>query len=225
MSDIPSTWPDFQNLVELQPKVQEVRRIESFPKLSFPVWTLVIETWGRVDYVLTAWGLRDERKGLKEEVNFEVKQKEILRKIYQNLWENNPELKKAIENQTIKIFEVPNRDLVALSIDGKNVDYLYDLEGRLVVDMLSNLNEEFLPYYILNMREVWYELSFENWVVIFTHLKKEKINNDFTYTIVWKPIKKSDSEYYDILIEWEKFREKVINTLEWILKERGVSVN
>jgi len=68
MSDIPSTWPNFQNLVELQPKVQEVCRIENLPKLSFPVWTLVIKTWGRVDYVLTAWGLRKERQKIQNEV-------------------------------------------------------------------------------------------------------------------------------------------------------------
>lgn len=81
MSDIPSTWPEYQNFVELQPKVQEERRLDSFPKLSFPVGTLVIETWGRVDYVLTAWGLQQEKNDLKKEVewNFFVDNK---KKIY-----------------------------------------------------------------------------------------------------------------------------------------------
>jgi len=74
---------------------------------------------------------KNETLKLHNEITFTEKQKEVLRKIYQNLWKNNPELKQAIENQTIKIFEVPNRDLVALSVEGKNVDYLYDLDGKI----------------------------------------------------------------------------------------------
>jgi len=167
MSDIQSTWPDYQNLVELQPKVQEERRLDSFPKLSFPVGTLVVETWGRIDYVLTAWGLIDERKELKEEINLEVKQKEILRKIYQNLWENTPELKQSIESQTIKIFDVPWRDLVALSIDGKNVDYIYDRNWKEYFDFKWRRDDEMR--YAAFKWATWIEeiiINWENYIIV-----------------------------------------------------------
>ena len=62
---------------------------------------------------------KDKTAKLQEEMQYSEKQKEVLRKIYCSLWEDNPELKSAIETQSVKIFEVPNRDLVALSVDGK----------------------------------------------------------------------------------------------------------
>ncbi len=89
MSNIPSTWPEYQNLVELQPKVQEERKLDSFPKLSFPVGTLVIETWGRIDYVLTAWWFKEERQKLQNEVEtVDQKRDRLYKQEFEKLKEN-----------------------------------------------------------------------------------------------------------------------------------------
>lgn len=161
---------------------------------------------------------------LQEEMQYSEKQKEVLRKIYCSLWEENPELKKAIETQSIKIFEIPKRDLVALSVDWKNVDYLYDLEGEKntdfskaiwleLKDFLQKLNELSAFEQKQKMRIDWIKVKFnfdnlDNILknnfersVLSDNIKQNwgYLNKDNSITIWWKIYNQSDLEYKNIV--------------------------
>ena len=136
---------------------------------------------------------------LQEEMQYSEKQKEVLRKIYQSLWEENPELKKSIETQSVKIFEVPNRDLVALSIDWKNVDYLYDLEWKEYFDFRWRRNDE--------MRYAAYKWLLADWI-------NEKEQNWIYY--IEKNNKKLNSFSEEWLIEYSDIAQHLINVTNWL---------
>lgn len=167
---------------------------------------------------------KEKTAKLQEEMQYSEKQKEVLRKIYCSLWEENPELKSAIETQSVKVFEVPNRDLVAVSIDWKNVDYLYDLEGGKdnkfskaiwleLKDFLQKINELSAFEQKQKMRIDWIKEKFnfanlDNILkndfersVLFDNIKENwgYLNEDNSITIWWEIYNKWDLEYKNIV--------------------------
>ena len=94
---------------------------------------------------------KEKTARLQEEMQYSEKQKEVLRKIYQSLWEDNPELKSAIENQSVKIFEVPNRELIALYNEWGNLLYF----SRVTWEKYFNL-EKIRNWLLKGWLEIWY---------------------------------------------------------------------
>ena len=68
------------------------------------------------------------------ELKSEREKKEFLAKLVPTLKADSP-IKQAIEKRTLKIHEVPGRDLFALSLDGRDVDYLYERGGKEYFDL------------------------------------------------------------------------------------------
>jgi len=113
--------------------------------------------------------------------------KEVLRKIYCNLWENNPELKQAIENQTIRVFDVPDRDLVALYEEWWNLLYFAE----------NNWEE----YFNLEKIRSWNSSIFLNRFLERLYLIRPSKNSEWLYLLEkWEKIIENNSEEYILLI-------------------------
>lgn len=140
-------------------------------------------------------------KILQNKEQFSESQKETLVNIYCNLWEENPELKKAIETQTIKMFEVPGRDLVALSIDWRNVDYFFDLEWNIFV----NIDKFRKSIFSENMPEILFKIS---WA--------KELNEDWIYNLYinWEKIPVFWKEYLKILLSYFDMNFDFIKSLQ-----------
>lgn len=148
---------------------------------------------------------KEKTAKLQEEMQYSEKQKEVLRKIYCSLWEENPELKSAIETQSVKVFEVPNRDLVAVSIDWKNVDYLYDLEGKEYFNFEWRRNNEIkYTLFLKNLEKIWFEETKNNWIY-------ELVKN-------WTIIKQFSDESLNWYTEVAELTQKVIQALDYFIE-------
>lgn len=64
------------------------------------------------------------------ELRIEQEKREFLVKLYPTLKADSVTLKKAIENHTVQLFDVPGRNLYIISFDGINVDCLYEKSGK-----------------------------------------------------------------------------------------------
>lgn len=60
----------------------------------------------------------------------EAEKKAFLDKMYATINDKGAVFRKALENHTVQIFEVPWEDLYGVSMDGKNLDYLYKKNGE-----------------------------------------------------------------------------------------------
>lgn len=75
--------------------------------------------------------------------------------------------------------------------------------------MVSNLSEEFLPYYNEYLNRLWYSVNIENDILYFISENWIKINY-------------SHNQFYEIILEIENNKKTLIKNLRQILKERGV---
>ena len=153
-------------------------------------------------------------KILQNKEQFSEAQKETLASIYCNLWDENPELKKAIETQTVKMFEVPGRDLVALSVDWRNLSAFYTNEWKYYFQM--NLRREDIFKYTLFNKQIekyWLEeIKDEKWNYI---LKKN-----------WEELKTFSIKYYTALLEYVDFITGMFDFTRDLLekKEQGLPI-
>lgn len=63
------------------------------------------------------------------ELRIEQEKREFLVKLIPTLKADSP-IKQAIEKKTLQIHEVPGRNLFALSLDGRDVDMIFDKTGK-----------------------------------------------------------------------------------------------
>lgn len=63
------------------------------------------------------------------ELRMDREKKEFLIKLYPILKADSP-IKQAIEKKTLQIHEVPGRNLYAISLDGRDVDMIFDKSGK-----------------------------------------------------------------------------------------------
>jgi len=167
---------------------------------------------------------KEKTAKLQEEMQYSEKQKEVLRKIYQSLWDDNPELKKAIENQSVKIFEVPWRDLVALSIDGKNVDFIYWTNGEIFRNYKIKRENLWDYLILLSMSDIKEKLLID-WKLIsledFIKQGHKNIPEDTKIIIVseeWKELNTFSNESLTKYAEWWDYLDKMTETLKWVIE-------
>lgn len=63
------------------------------------------------------------------ELRIEQEKKEFLAKLIPTLKADSP-IRQAVEKKTLQIYEVPGRNLFAISFDGRNVDMLFEKSGK-----------------------------------------------------------------------------------------------
>lgn len=160
---------------------------------------------------------KKEKERLQGDLKYSENEKEALRNIYCSLWSDNPELKKAIEKQTINFFRIPGKDLLALHkknwnilyISESNWDFYFNLEVaresifakalKMLYKTQNNIDEVF------NESESRYEY-YKDWNKI-NSLSDEHIN------MLLMAIKELKTFWWDVIEEWERRRKL------WIIKE------
>lgn len=98
------------------------------------------------------------------EIRIEQEKKEFLAKLYPKLKSDNTALKRAIEDRTIQLSDVPGKNLYAISLNGKNLDYLYEKSGREYFDLTYSRWDK-LRYYVFQdaLKDFWLSEKLENW--------------------------------------------------------------
>lgn len=127
MAEISSnTWPE--NYVEVRPQVEQVQVVEKAQDVCLPVWISIIETCGRVNYLIDLSKIQSEKAQLKEEIEFN--KPEFIEKLKQLPDYEGSKVKEAIEKGTIEIKKIPWRDGYAI-YESKtwNLVYLTRLDG------------------------------------------------------------------------------------------------
>jgi hypothetical protein len=164
------------------------------------IWNDLIKKWSEEYVNIINLIFKDITKVWKALIEYRYEEdNSILDKIIQNLWEDHPELKKEIESNSIKVFDIPWRDMIALSLNGDNVDYIYNLDWS-----------EYFDFKWRRDNPVRYGAFM--WATGI----EEKIIDWENYIIVnGKEYKVFTKDYYDILIEtldeffefWRFFKE------------------
>ena len=67
---------------------------------------------------------------LERTIPSDAEKKAFFDKMYATINDKGAVFRKALENHTVQIFEVPWEDLYGVSMDGKNLDYLYKKNGE-----------------------------------------------------------------------------------------------
>ncbi len=173
-------------------------------ELNKPLSQEVVSIWScenpdfQKQFQLLQSQTKNETLKLQNEITFTEKQKEVLRKIYCSLWEDNPELKSAIENQTIKIFEVPNRELVAFYKEWGNLLYF----STVAWEKYFNL-EKIRNWLLKGWLEIWYnrlswvEQKIIDWKFLLFRWKQEiQLNSEEYILIVLKSA--------DLMLQFQK---------------------
>lgn len=212
MADVPSTWPD--NYVELldqqTPSHIEQKVGPEYGKLSFEIWGVVFDCKELVIKVLS-WcndnTIKNEslagRDELKQEIGGELiweekeqlynKTSEILSKI-----KDNKDILSAIENWTIKTFEIPWSEKIAISLNWNNIDYVYNLDWTEYFDFQWRRSNwvRYSAYKWIMPDD--YKENWENWIF---YLMKWNVKID-PFSQDWLSSYLSIAEYMKGLVSW-----------------------
>lgn len=163
------------------PPPAEVRSAES----------LGVQKWVEIDMkrpVITlmkeaSWKVKKRKAQIHSETAEKIKgvllspeKKAFLQKLYLSLKDTQPLLKKAIENQTIQLFDIPERNLFALSLDWKNVDFLYEKSGKEYFDFYWSRSDIMRYSALMGISEEKFPEKQDNWT-FYLILEWKKIPN------------------------------------------------
>lgn len=169
---------------------------------------------------------RSEAERLQWELKYSEDERENLRNIYCNLWEDKAELKKAIETQTVKIFEIPWKDLVALSLNWTNIDFLYHKDGEIGRDFYSKRQDIETYFNVITLSDITEELFIDwelIWVVDFIKKWGKEVPEWTKIVIVsedWKPLNPFSEEGLNKYVEWWEYMDYIADELKWIIEIR-----
>lgn len=138
------------------------------------------------------------------EIRIEQKKKEFLVKLYPILKTDSVTLKKAIENHTVQLFDVPGRDLYAVSLNGKNVDFLYEKSGKIFFNLQGRRSDPFRYAALRGISDGEFE---------------EKLNNQ-TYFLVknWKTLNSFSNEWLIEYAKWGDYIHQMVVEMEKLEK-------
>jgi hypothetical protein len=169
---------------------------------------------------------RSEAERLQWELKYSEDERENLRNIYCNLWEDKAELKKAIETQTVKIFEIPWKDLVALSLNWTNIDFLYHKDWEIWRDFYSKRQDIETYFDVITLSYIKEDL-FIDWELIslVSFIKKwgKKVPEWTKVVIVskeWEVLNPFSEEGLNKYVEWNEYLNNLSKTLEEIIEIR-----
>jgi len=202
MADIISTSPDFNHYEASKPKIEAISTVPE--NLDNKTKNILIDTKNKTAVILVSAESRKQSKELKKEVEYSNKEITFLKKFYSTT--NNDEIKSSIEHKTIKIYEIEWTDKIAISLDWKNVDYIYnsdwteyfDLKWRREDDTRKKIFEkitwleEVSINYILNIKEtenIYPPFSYKYFEVLLKWIKKINLLND-SLQEAWELMKK-----------------------------------
>lgn len=141
MAEISSnTWPE--NYVELRPKVEQVQVVEKARDVCLPVWVSIIETCGKVNYLIDLSKIQLEKAQLKEEIEFN--KPEFIEKLKQLPDYEGSKVKEAIEKGTIEIKKIHWRDAFAIyESQTWNIIYITGLKWEQYINLDHFRNKDF----------------------------------------------------------------------------------
>lgn len=202
MADIPSTWPD--NYVELNqqqtPSHYEKILGKDYPVLSQKIWGVVFDMNKNLITILESPEVKQNPKREINELNNEIQEKhsDSLSKI-----QDNEHIKTAIENWTIKVFETPSSEVLAISV-WSNLDYLYYKDWTLLFSFKWKRDDPALSYpaFLWFSSRHFSEVDKWNWI--------------YKIVVNWQELdpfsEDSINEYY----KWWKFMEKMIKRMQYM---------
>lgn len=193
MADIISTSPDFNHYEASKPKIEVVSTVPE--NLDNKTKNILINTSKNVATILVSVDAKSQTNELKKEIEYSNSEKTLLKKIYTN--SNNDEIKSSIEHKTIKIYEIEWTDKIAISLDWKNVDYIYN----------SNWTEYFDLKWIRINTNRYSSFKWLSWINEFEENNKIYINYE------WKKYNVFSKEYFNILLDRIKFINSFSDTL------------
>ena len=156
-------WLDFNpdyDTTPLEPQVGSFQDIASCDKPNSPEtmeeWDNLLEKTREKIQQEAASNLEIAKNNLQV---FSDREKEVLRKIYCNSWDNNPELKDAIKLEKIKFINVPNLKIHVINVTD-NPEKLYFYNSNWIELSESELD---------NIRDGLYEKELEHNKTFFTY--------------------------------------------------------
>jgi len=161
-----NSWNDIQNY-ERPPAI--IKTAESL-WISPKTWNLVFDTKNWVATILIKGETKKETNELNE--NFKKEFIEVLKNKTKN-----QNILDSIEKWTLKIFNIPWKDKFAISLNGINVDYVFNKDWTQYFE-LFNRRQNNIKYAVFQwiLKDLWLEEVLTNWIYI---LKKDwkKLNN------------------------------------------------
>ncbi len=189
----------------------EVRRVEKRPDnipeidLNNPVFILKKKvSWnvGGIIHVADKGVVVKATAEKSGELRSETEKREFLQKLY--LSTKDPVIKRSIENRMIQIYNIPGRALYAISLEGKNIDSLYEKNGGEYFDISGFRKKEIIG----EMIEWLLERRF--------HIQSKNIAWTFQYSQNGKSIGSFDG---DFLTKFAECVDRVVEFREATIKE------
>lgn len=176
----------------------DITHEEIVNELNKPLSQEVLSIWEcRKDVEELLAQSKAEVEWLKWEIKYSDRDITLLREIYcelppkpkeEDLDPESPEeiLRKSIENQKIQIFEVPWENLVALSVNWKNVDSLYNLDWEIYIDFLDLKNSALWSWYYMAWERLGYNIKIneESGIDTFTNISTNKTESILSEEVI-----------------------------------------
>lgn len=197
MADFISTSPEFSH-EPLTLKVEVVSLVHENPKIG----NVIIDINNLVAKIIVPAEARQQSKELKKEIDYSNKEITFLKKLYSTT--NNSEIKLSIEHKTIKIYEIEWTDKIAISLDSKNVDYIFNNDWNLFFSFKWKRDDKKLAYPAF--------LGFSSW----DFSEVDKWNGIYKIIINWNEVSPLSKEWINEYYKWAKFMDVNIKKLEFI---------
>jgi len=191
MADIPSTWPD--NYVDLQQQKTtshyEQKVWPEYGKLSFETSGVVFYMNKNLITILDSPEVKQNPKikieELKSEISWELiweKKEQFIQQLNKS---KNQDIQNSIESWTIKNFEIPWSEKVAISLNWNNIDYIYNLDWTEYFDFQWRRND-YMRYGIFKttLQKKWFEEK-EEWWKYFLYRNNKQISNFSEEYLTW----------------------------------------
>lgn len=214
MSDIPSTWPENSAILQQikAPSWYEKVLGKEYQIQSNQIKGVILNVKDKNITIINnpeKYSQLKETKQQTEDLNEDFKQK-FINKLKKT--SSREDILKSIEDWTIKIIEIPwDNNLYWLSIKS-DLDYIYDLEWKMYVNMVRNLDDEYHKFYNLDLEQLWYSVYSKKWEIKFIDLK--------TKDEYWKENKK----FFEIILNAEKFGRAINKILKDELIKRWIEI-
>ena len=189
---LPPKWPDYYQKPAIK-KTAESLWLAEKPLISPEIWKVVIDTKTWVATIFLNWKTKEKTDKLNDTLK-----KDFIETLKQKT--KNKDILDAIKNETLQIFNIPWKDKFAISLNGANLDYIF--------------NKDWTEYFDYKWRrDDPIRYSAFRWITWI----EEKVIWWINYIVVdWKNYKVFTPEYYNILIEKIDFLKNFTKTLKSI---------